>query len=197
MRIAVIVVFPGVEELDFIGPYEVLCYTNKVREGSLRVCLASAEGGMVRAFNGLRFATDCSFEQCPQADILVIPGGKGRLAAMRDAALLDFIRSQAAGAQWVASVCTGAFILAEAGLLHGKSATTHHAALEELAGYADITVLDRKVVRDGNILCGAGVSSGIDLSLEILRCAFDHDMVQRVAAGIEYAPSADVAAPLP
>lgn len=189
MQTAVIVVFDDVEELDFIGPYEVLSYANKVRPGSLQVCLASAGGGMVRAFNGLNFAAHCSFAQCPPADMLVVPGGKGRLVAMRDPAVLDFVRRQAQHAQWVASVCTGAFILAEAGLLRGKTATTHHTALEELAGYADITVTPRKVVRDGNVLCGAGVSSGLDLALELLRCAFDDALADKAAQGIEYAPA--------
>ena len=186
-----ILIFPQVEELDFVGPFEVLSYINKVRPDSTKVMLVAETLEPVAAFNGLKIIPDMSLETCPPLDIIVAPGGKGRMAAMKNPAILAFIRRQRQNARYVASVCTGAFLLAEAGLLAGKKATTYHTAFAELAGY-DIQVVAEKVVRDGDIVTAGGVSSGLELGFFLLRDLFGADLAQEVADKIEY--NIDVAA---
>lgn len=180
-----ILIFPAVEELDFIGPFEVLSYVNKVAADSTKVGLVAEEALPVKAFNGLKIIPDYTLDTCPPLDILIIPGGKGRLVAMKNEKLLRFIHRQQDGARLIASVCTGAFLLAEAGLLAGKKATTYHTALTELAGYG-VDVQRQKVVRDGKIVSAAGVSSGLELGFYLLRELFSLALAQEVADKIEY-----------
>lgn len=180
-----ILIFPAVEELDFIGPFEVLSYVNKVAADSTKVGLVAEAALPVKAFNGLKIIPDYTLDTCPPLDILIIPGGKGRLVAMKNEKLLRFIHQQQDGARLIASVCTGAFLLAEAGLLAGKKATTYHTALTELAGYG-VDVQRQKVVRDGKIVSAAGVSSGLELGFYLLRELFSLALAQEVADKIEY-----------
>lgn len=186
MLTAGILLFPQVEELDFIGPFEVLSYVNKLNPESLSVQLIAESTSPLTAFNGLRFFPDTTLQECPPLDLLVIPGGKGRLTAMKNLRLINFIQSQASSARFIASVCTGAFLLAEAGLLSEKKATTYHTAFAELAAYG-VQVQHAKVVRDGNIITAAGVSSGLELGFYLLRELFGADTAQAVADKIEYA----------
>lgn len=186
MITAGILIFPGVEELDFIGPFEVLSYVNKISPGSIRVLLAADSLEPVRAFNGLRVLPDTVFGDCPPLDVLLVPGGKGRLTAMNDPFIREFILAQARTARYVTSVCTGAFLLAAAGLLNGKKATTYHTAFGELASFG-VTVTPAKVVRDGAIITAGGVSSGLELGFYLLRELFGASAAQEVAAKIEYA----------
>lgn len=180
-----ILLFPQVEELDFVGPYEVLSYINKIRPGSTVVLLVAETPEPVAAFNGMRIIPDATFADCPPLDVIVAPGGKGRLAAMRNPAILDFIRSRQGNAKYTASVCTGAFLLAEAGMLAGRKATTYHTAFAELAAYS-VEVVPAKVVRDGAIITAGGVSSGLELGFYLLRVLFGADLAQEVARRIEY-----------
>ncbi len=180
-----ILIFPQVEELDFVGPYEVLSYLNKIRPGSTEVLLVAETPEPVTAFNGMRIIPDTTLASCPPLDIIVAPGGKGRLAAMKNPAIRKFLRGRQATAKYVASVCTGAFLLAEAGLLTGKKATTYHTAFAELAAYS-VEVVPAKVVRDGAIITAGGVSSGLELGFYLLRLLFGADLAQEVARRIEY-----------
>lgn len=184
MRVGVLV-FPGVEELDFVGPWEVLSYANKLQPGALEMMLVGTETP-VMAFNRLRVIPDVTLEQCPELDILVVPGGKGRLQAMHDQRVLQFIQKQAAGLRYLTSVCTGAFLLAEAGLLRGRQATTHFSAIEELKSYPEIEVVTARVVQTDHVICAAGVSSGIDMSLYLLSQLFGEQAAEDVARNIEY-----------
>lgn len=182
-----ILIFPQVEELDFVAPYEVVSYINKITPASTQVFII-ADGNMpVQAFNGLKIIPDITIGECPQLDVLIVPGGKGRNVAMQDTAIKGFITKQASAAMYIASVCTGAFLLAEAGLLEGRRATTYHTALAELAAYPNVTVEKRKVVQDGNIITAAGVSSGLELGFYLLSLLFGRDAAQTVADKIEYA----------
>jgi len=183
-----VLVFAGVEELDFVGPWEVLSYANKLQPGALEMILVGTETS-VTAYNRLRVIPDLTLEQCPQLDILVVPGGKGRLQAMHDQRILQFIRQQAPGLRYLTSVCTGAFLLAEAGLLQGRQATTHFSAIAELQAYPGIEVVPERVVQTGNVICAAGVSSGIDMSLYLLTQLFGEQTAQAVAKNIEYRQS--------
>ena len=180
-----VLIFPDVEELDFVGPFEVLSYINKLSPDSTRVLLVAEETCPVKAFNGLRVLPDCTVKNCPPLDILVVPGGKGRLAAMKNAALLRFIQERQKTARFITSVCTGAFLLAEAGLLKKKKATTYHTALAELKEYG-VEVVTDKVVRDGDVISAGGVSSGLELGFYLLRELFGAALSQEVADKIEY-----------
>lgn len=180
-----ILVFPDVEELDFIGPFEVLSYINKLRPDSVRIKFISETLSPVKAFNGLNFLPDCTLENPPPLNVLVVPGGKGRLAAMNNENLLRFIRNNQNTSQFVTSVCTGAFLLAKAGLLAGKKATTYHTAFAELAEYG-VEVTTAKVVQDGKVITAGGVSSGLELGFYLLRELFGGELAQEVADRIEY-----------
>ena len=182
-----ILLFPGVEELDFVGPFEVLSYVNKLAPASTQVLLVAEETTELRAFNGLRILPDVTLAACPDLDILVVPGGKGRLAAMKNANLRQFIQAQANQARFITSVCTGAFLLAEAGLLTGRQATTYHECLDELSRYG-VEVLTAKVVDAGRIITAGGVSSGLELGFYLLQKMFGPDMARQVARKIEYSP---------
>ena len=181
-----VLLFPQVEELDFVGPFEVLSYINKIQPASTKVMLIAEAAEPVEAFNGMRVIPDVTLANCPQLDILVVPGGKGRYTAMKNTAIQEFIQRQAQKAKYITSVCTGAFLLAEAGLLKNKKATTYHTAFAELAAYS-VQVLSQKVVREDNIITAAGVSSGIELGLYLLKEEFGVALAQEVADKIEYA----------
>lgn len=180
-----ILIYPQVEELDFVGPFEVLSYINKVRPDSTKVMLVAENADPIRAFNGMRVIPDTTMQDCPALDVLVVPGGKGRVVAMKNPVIQDFIHKQMIGAQFVTSVCTGAFLLAEAGLLSCKKATTYHTAFAELEAYS-VQVLSKKVVQDGKIITAGGVSSGLELGLYVLKQLYGLAIAQEVAAKIEY-----------
>ena len=181
-----VLLFPQVEEFDFVGPFEVLSYINKIKPARTKVLLIAEAAEPVEAFNGMRVIPDVTMANCPDLDILVVPGGKGRYTAMKNTAIQEFIQRQAQKAKYITSVCTGAFLLAEAGLLANKKATTYHTAFAELAAYS-VEVLSQKVVREDNIVTAAGVSSGIELGLYLLKEEFGAALAQEVADKIEYA----------
>ena len=185
-----IVLFPQVEELDFIGPFETINYANKIRPNSIQVHLVAERNEPLQAFNGLRLLPDFTLAQCPKLDIVIAPGGKGRFAAMKNPVIQEFLRRQATQARYMTSVCTGAFLLAEAGLLQGKWATTYHTAMEELAAYGVKTEAS-KVVQDGKVITAGGVSSGLELGLYLLQLCFDLELAREVARKIEYEAGLD------
>lgn len=186
-----ILVFPQVEEMDFIAPFEVLSYSNKIAPNSTQVVLIAEKLELIQAANGLKFFPDHSFDTCPQLDILIVPGGKGRGQAMHNPKIKEFVLQQSKQTKYMASVCTGAFILAEAGLLEGKKATTYHSALEELRGYNVTMVEKAKVVHDGHIITAAGVTSGLELGFYMLKILFSSVLAQAVADKIEYKINVD------
>ncbi|QIR76732.1 DJ-1/PfpI family protein [Sulfurospirillum diekertiae] len=180
-----IVIFPNVEELDFVAPFEVLSYANKVQPNSTKVLLIAPSLEPVHAFNGLRILPDVTFENCPTLDILLFPGGKGRMTWMKETSMQNFIQKHSKEVTYLTSVCTGAFFLAEAGMLMGKEVTTYYTAFDELAAYG-VNVVSSKVVRDGKIITAAGVSSGLELGFYLLRELFGAPLAQEVAERIEY-----------
>ena len=184
MRIGLLL-FEDVEELDFVGPWEVLSYVNKIDEGSVEM-ISVGIGAPIRAFNGLRFLPDVTLGDCPELDILIVPGGKGRLRQMYEKATLDFLRDRYPHLKYLASVCTGSLILAEAGLLEGKKATTHHSAYDELDEYPEIELVRDRVVRDGKVISAGGVASGIDLAFDLVEELFGDEVASGVRRGIEY-----------
>ena len=185
-----IVLFERVEELDFAGPWEVLSYAAISRPDALSVRTVSESGGTVTCNKGLRVLPDCGFADCPSLDVILVPGGQGTRVERANPAMLEFVSRQAAGCRWVTSVCTGVMILLAAGLAGGKRVTTHWAAVDELRGQGEVTVLEGpRFVRDGNLVTSAGVSAGIDMSLWLLGQLFDPDFAREVQKGIEYFPA--------
>lgn len=183
-------IFPDVEELDFVAPFEVLSYINKLQPNSTQVLLIAPSLEIVRAFNGLKVVPDISFATAPQCDILIFPGGKGRIKWMKESSVHTFLTRQEEHLHFVASVCTGAFFLAEAGLLKNKKATTYHTALDELSAYG-VHVMTSKVIQDSKIITAGGVSSGLELGFYLLRELFGAKLAQEVAIKIEYAIDID------
>lgn len=180
-----ILVFDDVEELDFVGPWEILSCLNKIRPGSLEVLLVGTSSP-VRAFNGLRILPDLSIGDCPQLDVLVVPGGSGRKEQARNENTLDFVRRQYPGLSFLASVCTGSFILTQAGLLQGRAATTHRSALDELRDYGGIHVVQERLTRSGNVICAAGVAAAMDMALHLVEELSGPGAAKKVAEHIEY-----------
>lgn len=176
-----IVMFPGFTGLDLIGPHEVLART------SLTCLLIAANVAPVRSDRGLHLVPDVDFANAPPLDVLVVPGGPGQSPGMDDPALISFIRERAAKARWVLGVCTGTLLLAQAGVVRGRPATTHWLAMEEL-GRLGAEATQRRVVWSDNIITGAGVSSGIDAALELVARIFGNEEAERVQLAIEYDP---------
>jgi cyclohexyl-isocyanide hydratase len=183
--------FPNVQQLDLTAPYEVF-----VGIPGARVHLVAADRAPVTSSTGLALAPTLTMAACPQLDVLCVPGGLGVNPLMRDAAVLAFLRDQAARARYVTSVCTGALVLGAAGLLRGRRATTHWASLDLLAAFGAIPVAER-VVRDGNLLTGGGVTAGIDFALTLAAELSGQPAAEAIQLGLEYAPAPPFAAGTP
>ena len=183
--------FPRLTQLDLTGPYEVLS-----RLPGARVRLLWKTTDPVRADTGMGLLPDTTLAECPQLDLVCVPGGPGVAALMEDPEVLDFLRRQATRARWVTSVCTGALVLGAAGLLRGKRATTHWASHDFLASLG-ATPVQARVVRDGNLLTGGGVTAGIDFALAVAAEIAGPEVAQAIQLQIEYAPAPPFAAGTP
>jgi cyclohexyl-isocyanide hydratase len=175
--------FPRLTQLDLTGPFEVLS-----RLPGARVRLLWKTLDPVRADSGMGLLPDTTLAECPRLDLLCVPGGPGVAAMMEDAEVLDFLRRQAAGARYVTSVCTGALVLGAAGLLRGRRATTHWASHDFLAALG-ATPVQARVVRDGTLFTGGGVTAGIDFALEIAAEIAGPEVAQAIQLQVEYAPA--------
>ena len=175
--------FDGITALDIVGPYEVL-----QRLPDAHVRFVAREAGPVRTDNrSLALVADYALADIERADMLVVPGGFATRTLETDEPLLEWIRAIDSTTTWTTSVCTGAMLLAAAGLLRGKEATTHWASLERLADYGAIPCGERVVVR-GKTVTAAGVSSGIDMALSLAALIAGDDYAQCIQLGIEYDP---------
>ena len=191
-----ILLFERVEELDFIGPYEMLAAAQDRKPDVIDV---KTYGLGRKDFTGnkrMKFIAHELCEDAPQLDILIVPGGTGSVIAAKQDDLIAWIKRQAASCQWVCSVCTGARILQEAGLVDGKRITTFHGAIEDLrcAGRAREVLDDVRYVRDGNLVTSAGVSAGIDMTLWLLGQITTPAFAREVQAYTEYFPAPPYAA---
>lgn len=180
-----ILLFDDVEELDFAGPWEVFGIASHLK--NLMPLLISKDGNSIRCRYGLTVQPNHSFANCPKLDLLIVPGGRGaREKARFDRETIMFIKNHASQAM-TASVCTGALILAEAGLLDGKRATTHAHQFALLRAYPKVQVVEKeRFIFDGNVATSAGISAGIDLSLELLRRKYDEQLVREIVDIMEY-----------
>jgi transcriptional regulator GlxA family with amidase domain len=190
-----IVLFNDVEELDAIGPWEVLSYwSHEYPDDGFAVFTLSPAGGVVQCKKGLRVLADHSFADAPAVEVLLHPGGQGTRPLLRDAAHLDWVRRQRATVPLLTSVCTGALVYAAAGLLAGRPATTHWSDLEELAGLDPTIQLrpDDRFVGDGDVITAAGVSAGIDMALHLVARLAGVERARQVRRGIQYDPQPPV-----
>jgi transcriptional regulator GlxA family with amidase domain len=184
-----ILIFPGVEELDFVGPWE-MARVWSVLAGGPENCFIIAESlDPVVCAKGLSVNPSMTVGDCPQLDLLLVPGGQGTRKEVENPALIGFIAEQARDCRAVLSVCTGSFLLHRAGLLSGKKATTHWASLDRLRELGDVNVVEERFVQDGKIWSSAGVSAGIDLMLAVIANVAGDEAAGKVQFRAEYYPS--------
>ncbi len=182
--VIVFALFPGVTQLDFTGPYQVF---SALRGAS--VILASTEGGTIESADGITFARLQRLADIPACDLVCVPGGVGVTDnAIKDEVFLSELRRLAGTTRYVTSVCTGSLALGAAGLLRGKRAACHWAWRELLRPFGAIPDAER-VVRDGNVITGGGVTAGIDFALSVVAELADVETAQAIQLGIEYAPA--------
>lgn len=179
----VFIIYPGLTQLDFTGPYEVLG-----RVPNREVVVASKDGGTLVSEMGLAFANLHALADVDHADLGCIPGGPGQTDAMLDPDFMKEVKRLGEGAKYVTAVCTGSLILGAAGLLQGKRAGSHWAYRDMLSAFGAIPVADR-VVRDGNTITGGGVTAGIDIALTIAAELAGEDRAKAIQLMIEYAPA--------
>jgi transcriptional regulator GlxA family with amidase domain len=190
-----IFVFPGVEELDFVGPWEVLrAWERLAPDDGQRVVLLAREPGPIDCINGLRITPELTWTTAPPLDVVLYPGGQGTVAQLGDDVYRGWVRGLAAAGTLMTSVCTGSLVFADAGLLDGRPATTHWASLDRLASLGhDIEVRpDDRFVDDGNVITSAGVSAGIDMALHLVARLATPDRARQVRRYIQYDPAPPV-----
>ncbi len=179
----VFALYPNITQLDFTGPLQVLS-----RLPGAQVHLAAKTLEPVSTDAALTIPPTVTFADCPPADVICIPGGFGVDDAINDEALMEFVKREGARAQYVTSVCTGAFVLGAAGLLKGKRATTHWAYHDALKDVGAIPVRER-VVRDGDIFTGGGVTAGIDFAFTLAAEIAGEAFAKGLQLGLEYDPA--------
>jgi cyclohexyl-isocyanide hydratase len=190
--VIVFALFPGMTQLDFTGPHQVFASLP-----GASVILASTQGGTIASTCGMTFAGLRRLADIPQCDVVCVPGGRGATDnAIRDDVFLGELRRLAATARFVTSVCTGSLVLGAAGLLRGKRAATHWAWRDLLAPFGAIADPAR-VVRDGNVITGGGVTAGIDFALSVVAELAGPETAQAIQLQIEYAPAPPFDAGLP
>jgi transcriptional regulator GlxA family with amidase domain len=181
-----ILLFDDVEELDFVGPWEVLKVA--CRDGDSVVTVAE-KSDLVRCGQGLRVMPDHTFADCPLLDVIVVPGGQGPFVEVENPVLMTWLADVASTAKWVTSVCTGTLLLWATGAAKGRTVATHSMFVESLREMGDITVVDdQRWVVDGNLVTAAGVSAGLDMALWLVGEIYGEDHGRFVQQAIEYQP---------
>lgn len=187
------VVFQDVEELDLAGIWEVLGSTRRLyREGILKDAYFEIESqgvtpGPLKCYHDLKIMPDKLLGNLAQYDVIIVPGGPGRLIVQKNPQLQAEIRSAYEAGKLICSVCTGAFILAESGILKGKKATSFHTVVDKLADYG-IEPVKKRVVVQGNIVTGAGISSAMDVGLKIIEITMGTEAAKITSEWVEYCP---------
>jgi transcriptional regulator GlxA family with amidase domain len=196
-----ILLFDVVEELDFVGPYEVFTMAGETQkrlgqEVSHDVLLLAENEGPVRCAKGMQVLPHMTIAEAPKLDVLLVPGGMGTRREIKNEALLGWIANAAKDCRWVTSVCTGSYLLAAAGPARGKRVTTHWAFIEQLRAKGDAgEVLENvRYVRDGNIVTSAGVSAGTDMALWLTGQLHSPAFARDVQRAMQYDPAPPYAA---
>ncbi|AIB11115.1 AraC family transcriptional regulator [Azospirillum argentinense] len=177
-----LLLFPNVTQLDLTGPYEVLA-----RVPGAKVHLLWKTLDPVRSDTGLTILPTATLAEAPPLDLLLVPGGSGINALLTDEEVLTFLAERAAGTRYLSGICTGSLVLAAAGLLEGRRAGTHWASRDFLSSFGAVPVAKRVVV-DGTLFTGGGVTAGIDVALRIVGELFGADAAKRIQLSIEYDP---------
>ncbi len=176
-------IYPNVTALDFTGPAQVFSQL-----AQCDIYFIGKNNDAVQTDAGFSLNPTTSIQECPQMDLLCIPGGLGQKVVADDPQFMDFIQQQAKEAKYLTSVCSGSLILAKAGLLKGYRATSHWAALDQLNQFGAIAV-DQRVVIDGNRISGGGVTAGIDFGLTLVAKLFGEKVAKHIQLGLEYDPA--------
>lgn len=187
-----IVLFDRVDELDAVGPWEVLAtWTQEHPEDGYRVVTLAPQSGVVTGARGLGLIAEHAFAEAPTLDVVLHPGGPGARPLLRRRAHLDWVRDRAASASLMTSVCTGSLVYAAAGLLRGRPATTHRASLDQLTELDPSIVVDEKsrFVDDIDMITSAGVSAGIDLALHLVSRLSFPDRALEIGRVLQYEPT--------
>jgi len=175
--------FPDMTNLDFAGPFEVFSQVP-----GAKVHLVAKSLDAVTADKGLRLLPDTTFADCPQLDVLCVPGGPHVDFLFEDSETLDFLKTQGAGAKYVTSVCTGSLILGAAGLLEGYKATSHWTSVDMLTHFGTVPTKGR-VVKDRNRITGGGVTAGIDFAIAVAAELVGEQVAKMIQLGLEYNPA--------
>jgi transcriptional regulator GlxA family with amidase domain len=186
-----ILVFDDVEVLDFAGPFEVFAVADELSgHAAFNVFTMAPRPGVVRANNGLKVVPDYTVDDCPVPSVLVVPGGFGTRALMRNAVIMEWIHGAAGRSEVTLSICTGALLLAKAGLLDGLRVTTHHELLGMLGELAPLAVVDpgARFHDNGRVVTAAGISAGIDASLHLVGRLLGPGASEATATYMEYGP---------
>ncbi len=192
LPVLAIVLFDGVELLDFAGPLEVFSAANELSgDAPWQVLTVSLGEPEVSSAHGLTIRTDVTAEEAPELHGLLVPGGIGVRQVMKNPAQMNWLIERGEQAAILMSVCTGAFALGAAGFLQGIRATTHQQYLDELKQFAPAceVVAGARLVRAGRILTSAGVSAGLDLALAVVRDELGVELAEKVSAYVEYPPT--------
>ncbi|HET9135173.1 MAG TPA: DJ-1/PfpI family protein [Candidatus Kapabacteria bacterium] len=188
MNVAILI-FPDAEVLDFAGPFEVLNVANRVAGKELfTVVLIAERKEVVVARNGFRVLPEYSIDEEVAIDVLIIPGGPGRVEQMKNKKLLQWVNNTVVKTEWLMSVCTGAFILAEAGLLRGLQATTHWGNYDEFENnYPGIELKrDVRYTENHKIWTSGGISAGIDMMLQFISKLHGKELAEKTAKRMEF-----------
>jgi transcriptional regulator GlxA family with amidase domain len=189
-----ILIFPDVEVLDFCGPFEVFSVTRlneqarREEPSPFEVLLVAEQAGMLTTTGGMQVTPHVTIDACPKLDVLVVPGGWGTRAEIKNARLLGWITGRAKEVETLTSVCTGSMLLGQAGLLDGRHATTHWRSLQWMRDSFPAVTVEEKlhVVEDGNVLTSAGISAGIDMALRVVARYFGEAVARNTARNMEY-----------
>ncbi|MCM6771903.1 DJ-1/PfpI family protein [Nocardia sp. CDC159] len=185
-----LLIFDDVEELDFVGPWEVFTSSAAVRDGADSAVLIAERSDPVRCVRGMRVLPDHTLDDHPPLDVLLVPGGKGVKRELGNSATLEWIARTAAAAEWITSVCTGVQLLCEAGPARGHRVATHHMFEESVRARGDVTLVsDARYVIEGNLATSQGVSAGIDMALWLVGQLHGRDHAREVMRYMQYEPA--------
>ncbi|GAB3670140.1 DJ-1/PfpI family protein [Salinisphaera aquimarina] len=181
-------VFDDLEELDLLGPWELIGVWATQFGGPEHCLLVGEHDRPVRCAKGLMLRPDATFDSCAALDYLLIPGGRGTRREVDNPRLIDFVTTQARQCQAVLSVCTGSFVLHRAGLLSGRPATTHWASLDRLRALGDVDVVEQRYTHSDTIWTSAGISAGMDMTLAFIAATAGAETAGEVQRWAEYYP---------
>ena len=183
-----VVLFEGVEELDFVGPWEVFTMAGLVTRGDVTAFTVAERAGLVKCAKGLQVVAEFAFEDCPKADIVLVPGGLATRVEVDNPEMIAFLSKMDARAEYTTSVCTGALLLEKAGILQGLTATTHWGSISELKATGTETIENTRFVDNGRVITSSGVSAGIDMSLHLVGKIWGAEVAKATQKYMEYYP---------